>query len=70
MARVVAGTGAEYHWMSLEARRGSSETEENIEKAVKKLTITTSSERQRGSPRPRRWLGACCCCLPLGFWEY
>jgi hypothetical protein len=39
-------------------------------KAVKKLTITTSGERQRSSLQPRRWPGACCCCLPLGFWEY
>jgi hypothetical protein len=56
--------------MSLETRRGSSETKGNLEKAVKKLTITTSGERQRGSLQPRRWPGACCCCLQLGFWEY
>jgi hypothetical protein len=56
--------------MSLETRRGSSETKGNLEKAVKKLTITTSGERQCCSPRPRHWPGACCCSLPLGFWEY
>jgi hypothetical protein len=39
-------------------------------KSVRKLTITTSGERQRGSPRLRRWPGACCCCLPLGFWGH
>jgi hypothetical protein len=39
-------------------------------KVVKKLTITSSGERQRGSPRPRRWPGACCYCLPLGFWGH
>jgi hypothetical protein len=56
--------------MNLETRRGSSETKGNLEKAVRKLTITTSGERQRGSLRPRRWPGACCCCLPLSFLEY
>jgi hypothetical protein len=70
MAGVVAGAGAGFHYMSLETQRGSSETKGGLEKAVKKLTITTSGERQRGFLRPRRWLGACCCCLPLGFWEY
>jgi hypothetical protein len=40
-------------------------------KSVKKLTIATSSEHRRGSPRLRRWPGACCCCcLPSSFWEY
>jgi hypothetical protein len=70
MAGVVADAGAGFHWMSLETRRGSSETKGNLEKAVKKLTITTSDERQRDSLQPRRWPGACCCCLQLGFWEY
>jgi hypothetical protein len=70
MARVVAGAGAGFHWMSLGMRRGLSETKGNLEKAVKKLMITTSGQRQRGSLRPRRWPGAWCCCLPLGFWEY
>jgi hypothetical protein len=48
MAGVVAGAGAEFHWMSLETRRGSSEAEGNLEKAVEKLMITASGERQRG----------------------
>jgi hypothetical protein len=39
-------------------------------KAVKKLTVTTSGERRRGSLRLRRWPGACCCYLPSSFWEY
>jgi hypothetical protein len=64
MAGVVAGGGAGFHWMNLETRRGSSETERNLERAVKKLANTTSSERQRGFLQPRRWPGACCCCLP------
>jgi hypothetical protein len=42
----------------------------NLEKTVKKLTITTSGERQRDSLRPRRWPGSCCFCLPLSFWDY
>jgi hypothetical protein len=42
----------------------------DLERAVKKLTITTSGERQHGFLRPRRWPGACCCCLPWSFWEY
>jgi hypothetical protein len=70
MAGVVAGAGAGFHWMSLETQRGSSETKENLEKAVKKLTITTSGERQRGSLQPRRWPGAWCCYLPSSFWKY
>jgi hypothetical protein len=45
MAGVVAGAGAGFHWMSLEIRRRSSETKGNQDKAVKKLTITTSGER-------------------------
>jgi hypothetical protein len=69
MAGVVADAGAGFHWMSLETRGGSSETKGNLEKVVKKLTITTSGERQRGSLRPRRWPSAYCCCLPLGFSE-
>jgi hypothetical protein len=32
--------------------------------------ITASDERQRGFPQLRRWPGADCYCLPLGFWEY
>jgi hypothetical protein len=56
--------------MNLETRRESSETKGNLEKAMKKLTVATSDERQRGSLRPHRWLGACCCCLPLSFLEY
>jgi hypothetical protein len=59
MAGVVAGARAGFHWMNLETRRGSSETKKNLEKAVKKSTITTSGERQRGSLRPRHWPGAC-----------
>jgi hypothetical protein len=45
MAGVVAGAGAGFHWMNLETQRGSSETKGNLEKVVKKLTITTSGER-------------------------
>jgi hypothetical protein len=37
MAGVVAGAGAGFHWMRLETRRGSSTTEENLEKAVKEV---------------------------------
>jgi hypothetical protein len=37
---------------------------------VKKLMITTSGERRRGSPRLCRWPCACCCCLPSSFWGY
>jgi hypothetical protein len=37
---------------------------------MKKRPITTFGERQRGSLQPRRWPGACCCCLPWSFWEY
>jgi hypothetical protein len=70
MAGVVAGAGAGFHWMNLETRIGSSETKGNLEKTVKKLMITTSGERQCDSLRPRRWPGACCCCLPLSFLEY
>jgi hypothetical protein len=70
MAGVVAGAGAEFHWMSLETRRGSSEAEGNLEKAVEKLMITASGERQRGFFQLRRWPGTCCCCLPSSFWEY
>jgi hypothetical protein len=64
MAGDVVDAGAGFHWMNLETRRGSSETKGNLEKAVKKLTITTSGESQHGSLRPRRWLDACCCFLP------
>jgi hypothetical protein len=32
MARVVAGAGAGFHWMSLETRKRSSEAEGNLEK--------------------------------------
>jgi hypothetical protein len=67
MAGVVAGAGAGFHWMNLETRRGSSETKGDLEKVVKKLTITTSGEHRRSSRQPCRWLGACCCCLPLSF---
>jgi hypothetical protein len=70
MAGVVAGAGAGFHWMNLKTRRGLSETKGNLEKDVKKLTITTSGEHQRDSLRPRRWPDACCCCLPLSFLEY
>jgi hypothetical protein len=70
MAGVVTGAGAGFHWMNLETRRGSSETKRNLEGAMRKLTITTSGERQRGSLRPRRWHDACCYCLPLSFLEY
>jgi hypothetical protein len=70
MAGVVTGAGAGFHWMSLKTRRGSSETKGNLEKVKKKLTITTSGERQRGLPQLRRWPCACCCCLPSSFWEY
>jgi hypothetical protein len=59
----MAGAGAGFHWMNLETKR-------NLEKAVKKSMITTCGECQRGSLRPRRWPGACCCCLPLSFLEY
>jgi hypothetical protein len=45
MAGVVAGVGARLHWMSLETQRGSSETERDLERAVKKPMITTSGER-------------------------
>jgi hypothetical protein len=45
MAGVVADAGAGFHWMSLETRRRSSETKGNLEKAVRKLMITTSGER-------------------------
>jgi hypothetical protein len=31
---------------------------------VKKPMITTSDKHRHGSLRPRRWLDACCCCLP------
>jgi hypothetical protein len=41
--------------MPLKTRRGSSETKRDLERAIKKPTITTSDERQRGSLRPRRW---------------
>jgi hypothetical protein len=37
MAEVVAGAGAGFHWMRLETRRGSSATEENLEKVVKEV---------------------------------
>jgi hypothetical protein len=37
MAGVVAGAGAEFHWMRLETRRELSATEENLEKAVKEV---------------------------------
>jgi hypothetical protein len=37
MAGVVAGAGAGFHWMRLEIRRGSSATEENLEKVVKEV---------------------------------
>jgi hypothetical protein len=33
-------------------------------RSMEKSMITTSDECQRGSLRPRRWPGACCCCLP------
>jgi uncharacterized membrane protein YhdT len=36
---------------------------------MEKLMITASDERQRGFLQLHRWLGACCCCLPLSFWE-
>jgi hypothetical protein len=65
--------GVAHHGRSRGQRRSGvplDETKGNLEKAMKKLTITTSGERQRGSLRPRRWPGACCCCLPSGFWEY
>jgi hypothetical protein len=29
--------------------------------------ITASDKRQRGFLQRRRWLDACCCCLPSGF---
>jgi hypothetical protein len=70
MAGVVAGARAGFHWISLKTRRGSSETKGNLDKAVKKLTITTSGERQRGSLWPRRWPDAYWCCLPSSFSEY
>jgi hypothetical protein len=36
-ARFVAGAGAGFHWMSLKIQRGSSETEGNLERAVKEV---------------------------------
>jgi hypothetical protein len=42
----------------------------DIKRAVRKPTITTSGERQRGSLRLRRRPDACYCCLPWSFWEY
>jgi hypothetical protein len=70
MAGVVADARVGFHWMSLETQRGLSATKENLEKAVKKLMVTASGECQHGFLRLRRWPGACCCCLPLSFWEY
>jgi hypothetical protein len=37
MTGVVAGVGVGFHWMILETRKGSSTTEENLEKAVKEV---------------------------------
>jgi hypothetical protein len=37
MAGVVAGAGAGFHWISLKMQRGSSETERNLERAVKEV---------------------------------
>jgi hypothetical protein len=70
MAEVVAGAGAGFHWMSLETRKGSSEAERDLEKAVDKLMIIASGERQHDFLRLRRWPDVCCCCLPSSFWEY
>jgi hypothetical protein len=36
-AGFVAGAGAEFHWISLRIQIGSSETERNLEKAVKEV---------------------------------
>jgi hypothetical protein len=69
MAGVVGGAGAGFHWMSLETRKGSSEAKRDLEKAVEKLMITASGERQHSFLQLRRWPGACCCCLPSSFLE-
>jgi hypothetical protein len=37
MAGVVAGAGAGFHWMMLETRKGSSATEDNLEKVVREV---------------------------------
>jgi hypothetical protein len=56
--------------MSLKTQKQIVRDKKGSKRAVKKPTITTSGEHWRGSLRPRRWLDACCCCLPWSFWKY
>jgi hypothetical protein len=69
MAGVVVSAGAGFHWISLETQRGSSEIKKRSRKSCKE-TDEISGERQCGSLGPRRWPGACCCCLPWSLFEY